>query len=197
LSTYSGLRPLVKVGGDKSTAALSRDHTVLVSPSGLLTITGGKWTTYRYMGEDGINHAAGVAGLPARPSRTANLPLHGSSSDPSVSATPEHLSVYGSDRAAVEALAAKVPGGRELLHPRLPYLKGEVYWAVQREMARTVEDVLSRRTRALLLDAQAAVEAAGPVSEILAAELARPDAWAGDQVKRFEQVSEAYRLPRM
>ncbi|MBV9489684.1 MAG: glycerol-3-phosphate dehydrogenase/oxidase [Verrucomicrobia bacterium] len=196
LATYSGLRPLVKSGEGSSTAGLSRDHTVLISPGSLVTITGGKWTTYRRMGEDGINHAAQVAGLPFRPSRTANLPLHGKPADASrLAGSPEHLSVYGSDRPALEALAHKVPGGRDPLHPRLPYWKAEVYWAIRQEMARTVEDVLSRRTRALLLDVQAAVEAARTTGDILGAELGRPKTWVDDQVKAFETLAQAYRLP--
>lgn len=193
LSCYVGLRPLVRAGEGSSTAALSRDHTIIVSNSGLITITGGKWTTYRHMGEDCIQHACEVGGFVKTPSQTSGLPLHGSSKAPEIFSAPEHLAVYGTDRAKVVSLAAS-NGFGELVHPRLPYLKAEILWAIREEMARTVEDVLSRRTRALLLDSAAALEAAPWVAQILAYELRRDEVWQADQVKDFTQLARCYQI---
>nr|WP_221277174.1 glycerol-3-phosphate dehydrogenase/oxidase [Deinobacterium chartae] len=185
-SVYAGLRPLVKAEGAGSTAALSRDHTLRVSESGLITITGGKWTTYRHMGEDVINRAVEIGELQAKPSATAELKLHGWSETP----LPEPLAVYGSEGAEVQALD---PTGKRL-HPDLPYLEAEVRWAARHELARTVEDVLSRRTRALLLHARASIEAAPRVAELLAEELGHDAAWQQAQVQAYEAVARGYVL---
>lgn len=191
LSVFAGLRPLVAAGRNGDTSAISRDHVLRISRSGLVTITGGKWTTYRKMGEDTVDQGAKVAGLDARPSRTRELRVHGwlAHTDPS-----DDLAVYGSDAPAVHRLLHEVDGGEALLHPRLPYRCGEVVWAARREMARTVEDVLARRTRALLLDARASLEAAPTVATILAAELQRDAAWQHDQVAAFARIARTYLL---
>jgi glycerol-3-phosphate dehydrogenase len=189
LSVWSGLRPLVRKGGGK-TSALSRDHTILVSPSGLITVTGGKWTTYRRMGQDAIDRAATVAALPKVASRTPNLRLHGWSDDPA--ATPESDRVYGTDLAQLQALSAEFPALDELLDPRLPYRRREVVWAARHEMARTVEDVLARRTRALFLDARAAIAAAPAVSHLLARELGRTEAWREADLQSFLALAQTY-----
>jgi glycerol-3-phosphate dehydrogenase len=178
LSMWSGLRPLVRKQGTNSTAALSREHTVLVSASKLVSVTGGKWTTYRRMGEDAVNIAAKVAGLPEKPSATQQLRLYGWSESATVASNTDHeLAVYGSEQAALDTLAATSPAMRATLHPRLPYRLAEVTWAVRNEMARSVEDVLARRTRALFLDARAAIEAAPAVAACLAAELGRDESF--------------------
>jgi glycerol-3-phosphate dehydrogenase len=210
LSVFAGLRPLVRAapavsttattatgGTTGETAALSRDHTVLVSPSGLVTVIGGKWTTYRRMGEDTVDQAVQVAGLPRlagideRKSKTADLRLHGwqEGGDPA-----EPWSVYGSDAAALAALVAERPEWGEALHPRLPYRAVEVIWAARKEMARTVEDVLARRTRALLLDARASLEIAPAVARLLAAELGEGEAWQARQVAAYGEVARGYVL---
>jgi glycerol-3-phosphate dehydrogenase len=194
LSCYAGLRPLVKPGHASSTAGISREHTLLVSASGLVTITGGKWTTYRRMGQDCVNRVTELGGFSSVPSRTETLPLHGSSSSAETMAPPTHLAVYGADRRKVEELASSEAGLRAPLHPRLPYLQAEVVWAARVEMARTVEDVLARRTRALLLDSTAAVEAAPRVAEILARELHRDKAWEKQQVEAFRILARVYQL---
>lgn len=190
LSVWSGLRPLVR-HGNEATSKLSRDHRIIVSQSGLVTVTGGKWTTYRRMGEDTINHAATVAGLPAAPSTTATLKLHGWT-ECNTTALDESECVYGSDIESVRSLGADDPAMNELLHPRLPYRRREVIWAVRHEKARTTEDVLARRTRALFLDAAAAIEAAPSVSCLLAKELSRDEQFRIRDLERFLEVAQGY-----
>lgn len=191
-SVYCGVRPLVRAAGDKGTAALARDHVLMISKSNLVTITGGKWTTYRKMAEDTVDTAALVAGLEERPSETAKMRLHGWLRNPVE--TDGLLSLHGSDAPAVRRVMRERPGWEAPLHPRLPYFTGEVAWAARREMARGVEDVLARRTRALLLDARASVEVAPAVAAILAAELGRDEAWQAAQVAAYRAVAEGYIL---
>ena len=188
LSIFSGLRPLVKHGDTKNTAALSRDHTVEVSPSNLVTITGGKWTTYRHMGEDAVDHLIKAAGLEPRESRTKELHLHGWMEP----GPDDHANMYGTDYPELTKLADADPQLKKLLHPRLAYQEVEVVWAVRHDMARTVEDVLARRTRALLLDTRASIEAAPRVAEILAAELGKDAQWQKEEVTRYEQLAKGY-----
>ncbi len=189
LSVFVGIRPLVKSGDSKLTAALSRDHTIHIDPSGLLTTTGGKWTTYRHMAEDTVNQAADLARLPERPCVTKSLNVHGFHSAPEKF---EDLAVYGSDAPAVRALADREAslGGR--LDAELPYLAAEVVWAARHEMARTLEDVLARRTRALMLNAAAAVRMAPTAARLLAGELGRDPAWAEAQVAEFTALARGY-----
>ena len=195
LSMWSGQRPLVKQADASSTAAISRDHTVLMSPSKLVTVTGGKWTTYRKMGEDVINKAATLAQLPAVASKTAELRLHGwAPEEDSVTADGEWQRVYGSDMMEIANLGRSNADSGKLLHARLPFEQAEVRWAARFEMARTVEDVLARRTRALFLDAHASIDAAPVVSQILAAELGRDEAWRKDQVEKFVSIASGYDL---
>jgi glycerol-3-phosphate dehydrogenase len=190
LSVWSGLRPLVRKGGVK-TSKLSRDHTILVAPSGLLTVTGGKWTTYRRMGQDTIDRAAQVAALPKRPSNTLELKLHGWTPQ-SGDANSTWESVYGSDLPALRALSGQNPCLDAPLHPRLPFKLREVVWAARYEMARSVEDVLARRTRALFLDARAAIEAAPAVADLLARELNRCEAWKDKELSKFLATAKGY-----
>jgi glycerol-3-phosphate dehydrogenase len=189
LSMWSGLRPLVRKGGGK-TSELSRDHTILVSKSGLVTVTGGKWTTYRRMGEDTIDHAAQVAGMKKVTSRTLDLKLHGW--DENSEELEESERVYGSDLPLVRKLSEDDPTLDRPLHSRLPYRLREVVWATRYEMARTVEDVLARRTRALFLDARAAIEAAPVVADLLAKELGRSDAWRDRDLQQFIELANGY-----
>jgi glycerol-3-phosphate dehydrogenase len=192
LSVYAGLRPLVKVGDARSTAALSRDHTILISNSGLLTIAGGKWTTYRKMAQDTVDQAQTMAGLDERPCRTEHLQIHGWNRQ---QIDEPNLRVYGADAAAVRTIARETRHFAERLHKDLPYTAAEVIWAVREEMARTVEDVLSRRTRALLLGAQASIEAAPLVARLMAAELGRDTTWEQQTVERYYEVARNYLVP--
>jgi glycerol-3-phosphate dehydrogenase len=190
LSVWSGLRPLVRKGGVK-TSRLSRDHTILVSPTGLVTVTGGKWTTYRRMGQDVVDRACEVAVLPKRASRTLELKLHGWTMD-STKTESEWERVYGADLPKLGALSSGDAGLDALLHPRLPYRLREVVWAARHEMARTVEDVLARRTRALFLDARAAMAAAPAVAGVLAVELKRSEAWKAKDLAGFMELAKGY-----
>jgi glycerol-3-phosphate dehydrogenase len=193
LSTFAGLRPLLRgrIGG--STARLSREHAVVVSNSGLITITGGKWTTYRRMAIDAVDHAVSVGGLPDRPSTTDRLKLHGWVAEPD--GTNDALSIYGADASQLRALCSEHPGWAQRLHPTLPYRAGEVVWAARHEAARTVGDVLARRTRALFLDARASTETAPLVAAILGAELERDQAWQDRQVAQFRELAQGYLVP--
>jgi glycerol-3-phosphate dehydrogenase len=190
LSVWSGLRPLVKKAGVK-TSQLSRDHTILVSPTGVVTVTGGKWTTYRRMGQDTINRASEVASLPKLPSRTLELKIHGWAMD-STGAASDWERVYGSDVPLLHALSCEDSGLDALLHPRLPFRAREVVWAARHEMARTVEDILARRTRALFLDARAAMEAAPDVAGLLARELNRSESRKTKDLADFLEVAAGY-----
>ncbi|RII26491.1 MAG: FAD-dependent oxidoreductase [Geobacter sp.] len=191
LSVFAGIRPLVRSGTGADTASLSRDHTLLVDSSGLVTIAGGKWTTYRKMGEDTVTAAAQVAGLDDRPSVTASLHVHGwqAGGNPN-----DPRQVYGSDAKALQLLLAEDPARAEPLHPAFPYCQGEVVWAVRNEWARTVEDVLARRTRALLLDARASMAVAPVVAELMAGELGKDKAWQEAQVAAFCELAQGYLL---
>lgn len=191
LSVYVGLRPLVKAGGAQSTAAISRDHVIHVDTSGLLTITGGKWTTYRHMAEDTVDHAITLGRLRDEPCPTKNLKIHGYSEPFSSREEPDPLEVYGSDANEIRKLAEDLELSKQL-HPALPYIGAEVVWATRTEMARTVEDVLARRTRALFLDARAAMQMARPVAKLLAAELGHDDAWAVAQTQEFCELAKQY-----
>ena len=187
LSMWSGQRPLVKQSDASSTAAISRDHTVLISKAKLVTVTGGKWTTYRKMGEDVVNQAAALVGLAQSPSKTADLPLHGWIANPTAGGAWQQ--VYGSDLALLSALDQR---SMKPLHPRLPFQQAEVVWAVRHEMARTLEDVLARRTRALFLDARASMETAPLVASLLADELGKDELWRHNQVAAFDAIAEQY-----
>ena len=189
LAVYVGLRPLVK--GEGNTAALSRDHIIHVDTSGLLTITGGKWTTYRHMAEDCVNHAITLGKLPDVDCPTKDLRIHGYLQD---TASLGSLDVYGADAEKIRALAQATPSLAAQLHPALPYIGAEVVWAAREEMARTVEDVLARRTRALFLNANAAIAMAEPVARLLAAELNRDTVWADAQVNNFTELAQQYRV---
>lgn len=194
LSVFAGLRPLVAAEGAGSTAALSRDHTIEIADSGLLTITGGKWTTYRRMAEDVIDHAELIGGLPSRVCATHELPVHGAS-DADLADAHAPLAMYGSDRAEIEALAQERPELAGRLHPRLALTGAEVVWHARQEMARSVEDVLARRTRSLLLDARASREVAGQVARLLADELGRDGAWEAAQAAAYRDLASGYLLP--
>ena len=178
--------------GAGNTAALSRDHTIHIDNSGLLTIAGGKWTTYRHMAEDCVNQAAMLARLPEMPSQTQHLTIRGFHKN---AAKFESLAVYGADAPSIQNLIREDPALGEPLHPALPYCGAEVVWTTRSEMARTVEDVLARRTRALFLNSKAAISMAPRVAEIMAKELKQDAKWQEKQVQRFRDIARNYEIP--
>jgi glycerol-3-phosphate dehydrogenase len=168
-STFAGLRPLVKQKGAKNTALISRDHTIIVSKANLVTITGGKWTTYRKMAEDVVNNAAFAAKLPKKGCVTKQLPIG-------------------------DAKKAVTKNGEAFLHEAFTYTEADIVHFAKYEMAITVEDVLSRRTRLLLLDAKAAIEAAPSIAKILAEVLNKDSQWVNAQVNTFTELANNYKL---
>ena len=189
LSVFTGIRPLVKNGGNSSTAALSRDHTITISKSGLLTIAGGKWTTYRKMAEECVDHAIVLGQLEEKPCVTRSLAIHGSHQAP---VNGGSLAVYGSDAAQIRSLMGERPELAQPLHPALPINGAQVVWAASHEMARTVDDVLARRTRALFLNARAATAMAPAVAQLLARELGRDEAWQHRQLREFNDIADCF-----
>jgi glycerol-3-phosphate dehydrogenase len=189
-SVFAGLRPLAKNGSGQKTAVMPRDHQVRVLPSGLVHITGGKWTTYRRMAEDAVTKAAHSAGLPPVACPTKNLPIHGATG----SYGDGHWQVYGADATAIRQLAQTEPRLNQPLHPGYPYTLAEVQWMAGQEMAVTVEDVLARRIRLLFLDARAAMDAAPAVARVLAQALGQGPDWERAQVAAFWQVAQQYKL---
>jgi glycerol-3-phosphate dehydrogenase len=191
LSVFTGIRPLVRASNASSTAALSRDHTIHIDESGLLTVAGGKWTTYRNMAEDCINHAAILGKLPERECPTKRLKIHGFHKEAQKFG---HLRVYGSDAHAIQDLMRSDPVLAEPLAAGLPYVGAEVVWATRQEMARTPEDILARRTRALFLDAEAALGAAPKVASLMARELRRDAAWESKQMEAFRGTAMHFKI---
>lgn len=190
LSVFSGLRPLAAPtdSNGSSTKEISRDHKLIVSAKGLITITGGKWTTYRRMAEETVDLAIKEAGLNSKECITKDLKIHGciTSNDDSF------LNIYGSDRKNIEALITENPELGKKLHPNFPHTAAEVVWSVKNEMAETVEDILSRRLRMLFIDANAAIEMSEKVASILALELGADKNWEENQIEIFNTLAKGY-----
>jgi glycerol-3-phosphate dehydrogenase len=192
-SVFAGLRPLVRRGKLSTTSKLGRDHVVHIDTNGLVTMLGGKWTTYRKMAQDCVDRCAELADLPRVECRTRDLPIHrGELHDSQLQAS--RLASYGSEAAKVGELIASDAALATPLDLSLPYTVGEAVWAIRHEMARTVEDVLSRRLRMLLLDAAAAERAAPRVAKLLAQELEHDAAWEAAQIEAFTQLAAGYRV---
>jgi glycerol-3-phosphate dehydrogenase len=189
-SVYVGLRPLAKVGSEKKTSVMPRDHVIKVLPSGLVHITGGKWTTYRNMAEKTIDKAIQSAGLKFAPSKTKDLKIHGWQS---ISAE-SHLSVYGSDADSIRELIEKDSSLSERIHPSYPFTKAEIKWFVKNEMAVTLEDIMARRLRLLFLDAKAAMEAAPMVGKMLSSFTGHNSEWENQQLVSFNELAKGYLL---
>jgi len=192
LSIYAGLRPLAATkDNSEKTKEISRSHKIIVSNSELITITGGKWTTFRRMAEDTINKAISIGKLPNVSCKTTVLQIHGSKESLH---NAHHLNIYGSDQDSIQKLIIETPELGEKLHFRLPYTKAEIIWGIRKEMARTVDDILARRVRALFLDAKAAIEVAPLVASMLAKELGKDKLWQQQQIKEFTAIASHYIL---
>lgn len=194
LCVFAGLRPLAaptKHSEETKTKEISRSHKLLASDSGLVTITGGKWTTYRIMAEETINLAEKTNGLAHKPCKTKHLKIHGYMTHPDRN---DHLYIYGSDQEQILRLQKENPEYAKKLHPRLEFTVAEVVWAVRKEMALTVDDVLARRVRALYMDAKASIEMASEVAAIMAKELNQEESWEKEQVKEYTTIAQNYFL---
>jgi len=193
-SVFAGLRPLAAPQGDsQKTKEISRSHKVMVSGSGLITITGGKWTTFRKMGEDTVDKAISVAKLKKVKSASETLAVHGADADVDFS---DPLYFYGSDLDEIKELMNDNPDLKEKLHDDYKHVKAEVAWAVRNEMARNVEDFLARRIRMLFLDARAAIDMAPAVAELMSKELDKDSKWAENQVDSFTELANRYLLEK-
>ena len=192
LCVFAGLRPLAaptKHANETKTKEISRSHKLLASASGLVTITGGKWTTYRIMAEETVNLAIKTVKLPYKACKTKNLKVHGYLENPDRS----HLSyIYGSDQDEIIRFQNANPGFEKRLHSDFEFTVAEVVWAVRKEMARTVDDVLARRVRALYLDAKASMGMAKQVAGIIAKELQKDKAWEDNQVRDYLEMAQFY-----
>jgi glycerol-3-phosphate dehydrogenase len=188
LSVFVGLRPLTKINGKKKTALLPRDHVIKVLPSGLVHVTGGKWTTYRSMAEHTIDKAIQTAGLKFTSSKTRHLKIHGCTDYK----MDNHLSVYGADAIAIQQMMETDISLAEKIHAMYPYTQAEIKWFVEKEMAITVEDILARRLRLLFLDAKAALEAAPLVAKMLTALTGNDAQWEQQQLEDFNKLAKGY-----
>jgi glycerol-3-phosphate dehydrogenase len=191
-AVFTGLRPLAAPAAEgKQTKEISRGHKILVSRGGLITLTGGKWTTYRKMAEDVVNKAARQASLPPRESLTANMKIHGYKEDVDRS---DPLHWYGSDQDMIQEMVIKDPDLGNLISERVQLIGAQVVWAVRQEMARTLEDCLARRIRALQLDARECIRIAPEVASLMASELGRDMAWEKAQVEAFTSLAQKHLL---
>ncbi len=191
-SVFAGLRPLAAPTGEgKKTKEISRGHKIYTSDAGLITITGGKWTTYRQMAEEVVDAASKISAYPIKKSITRNLAIHGWKKNVDLT---DPLYFYGSDSEKIIALGKAEKGMDAYLSKDLGIIKAQVVWAARHEMARSVEDVLSRRTRALLLDARESSRIAPEVARILAKEFGFDSKWEAAQVEMYQTLALRYVL---
>jgi glycerol-3-phosphate dehydrogenase len=171
LAAFAGMRPLVHEGGTDGTASkkVSREHVVQVGEAGLVSVMGGKWTTYRRMAEDGVDRAVAVGGLHAGPCVTETLRVHGAidRADPAWPAE-EWLQAYGSEAAELRVLMSREPDLAQPLHQALPYTAAALWWGLRHEQALSTEDLLFRRVRAGLLHAGATRDIASALEPAIA-----------------------------
>jgi glycerol-3-phosphate dehydrogenase len=194
LSVFAGLRPLAAPEKEgQSTKEVSRSHKIIVSETGLITITGGKWTTYRKIAEDLIDKAITVRKLPKKECKTEHIEIHGNLKTNNQD-RENHLYIYGTDIPKILELQKQDPRLKEKLHPDYEYTMAEVVWAIRYEMARTIDDILSRRVRLLFLDARAAVSVADKVAKELAKELGHNEEWAENQIIKFKKLANGFLL---
>lgn len=183
-AVFCGQRPLVKSGNSKNTAKISRKHEIFTTPNGLVSIVGGKWTIYRKMGEDTIDFVEKHFNLPKTVSLTPTLHLFGYTKEP----LKYPLSSYGSDAHIIIKIQQEQNNYR-LIHPELPYFEAEIIYQAKYEQVKSVEDILSRRTRAIFLNSKAALESAPLVAKILAQELGKSNEWQAEQIAEFKKFA--------
>lgn len=189
LCIFAGLRPLAaNPDNPDSTKEVSRRHKIALSSSGLLTIIGGKWTTYRRMAEETINKAINTGFLDRRKCVTSNLKL----TTITISNSPDRLNIYGDRSFEIKKMISEKPGLGMPIDPRLPYTRAEIIWICRNEMPFTVDDMLARRTRALFLNARASSEMAGEVARLMAEELGYDMKWQEDQIELYNQLVKNY-----
>lgn len=194
LSVFAGLRPLsAPEEKGMSTKEVSRSHKIIVSETGLITITGGKWTTYRKIGEDTIDKAISVHNLPKVACKTEHIAIHGDQKTTALD-RENHLYIYGTDISAILQLQENEPELKEKLHPNYEYTMAEVAWAIRNEMARNIEDILARRVRLLFLDARAAIECSEKVADLIAEELGHDETWKQNQMAIFKTLANGFLL---
>lgn len=197
LSVYAGLRPLAAPEKEgKSTKEVSRSHKIIVSKTGLITITGGKWTTYRKIAEDIIDQAILVHHLGKKACITEHIAIHGNKKTTAAD-RENHLYIYGTDIPEIIELLNTQPELKEKLHPNYNYTMAEVAWAVRHEMARTVDDILARRVRLLFLDARAAIASCEKVAQFLAKELDHDEIWIQNQIVEFKSIAKGFLLKEL
>jgi glycerol-3-phosphate dehydrogenase len=192
-SVFAGLRPLARPKeGSTKTKEISRSHKVILSESGLVTLTGGKWTTFRKMGEDTVEYFTKVTGEKLNKSKSLDMKIHGATNHVQAG----HWGIYGFDAKPIQDLSKENKAWEAKLHPGFPNIAAEVIWAVREEMAMTVEDVLSRRIRMLFLDAQAAIDSAPKVAQLMAQEMNKDEDWIAAELADFNKTALKYLIKK-
>ena len=192
-AVFAGLRPLARPEeGSTKTKEISRSHKVIVSPSGLVSLIGGKWTTFRKMGEDTVAYFTRITGQVLPKSKTSTQRIHGWTA----TMPAGHWGIYGSDAEKIKALANRNPNWQERIHPQFTNILAEVVWACEQEMALTVEDVLSRRIRMLILDPEAALASAETVARTMAGVLHKEEEWITAELLNFRKIAAKYLISK-
>ncbi|MCK5824598.1 MAG: glycerol-3-phosphate dehydrogenase/oxidase [Ichthyobacteriaceae bacterium] len=190
LSVFAGLRPLAApIDDGGKTKEISRRHKIFKSISGLITVVGGKWTTYRSMAEEIVTESVKDSLIPSASSITKNLRLHGYLKDEN---SIDPLKFYGSDLQIIEGLERFNEKLTTKLHSKYPYKYSHVVWACRAEYCRGVDDFLSRRIRMTVLDAKVAYKMAPIVAEIIASELNKNDRWVDEQIQEYTEIVKKY-----
>ena len=195
LAVFAGLRPLAAPEKEgQSTKEVSRSHKIFVSETGLITITGGKWTTYRKIAEDIIDKAISEKKLPKKECKTEHLSIRGNQKTSTLD-RENHLYVYGSDIKNIMALQNNALELKEKIHPDYDFTMAEVAWAIRYEMAITLDDILARRVRLLFLDSRAAISSCEKVARFMAKELGKDELWITNQISEFKTIANGFLLP--